>query len=145
MSVPFLDTNIIIRFLTQDDPEKFATCKALFERIERGEMSVYLPDVIVGECIFVLTSPRGYNLSRQEVAELLTPLLQLTNIEMQNRQILLRTLTIFAETKDLDFEDAYLIAAMEQAKATDLLSYDSDFDDFPFITRIEPQPLKQAA
>ncbi len=91
------------------------------------------------------TSPRSYNLSRQEVAELLTSLLQLTHIEMYNRQVLLRTLTIFAETKDLDFEDAYLVAAMEQSKATDLLSYDTDFDDFPFIKREEPQPLKQAA
>jgi predicted nucleic acid-binding protein len=145
MSVPFLDTNIIIRFLTRDDPEKFTACSALFERIERGETSVFLPDVIVGECIFVLTSVRGYNLSRQEVAALLTPLLQLTHIEMQNRQTLLRTLTIFAETKDLDFEDAYLIAAMEQTQTTHLLSYDTDFDDFPFITREEPVPEKQAA
>lgn len=85
MPVPFLDTNIIIRLLTQDDPEKFAACKALFERIERGETTVFLPDVIVGECIFVLTSTRGYNLSRQEVAELLTPLLQLTHVERNVR------------------------------------------------------------
>jgi uncharacterized protein len=145
MPVPFLDTNIIIRLLTQDDPEKCAACKALFERIERGETTVFLPDVIVGECIFVLTSPRGYNLSQKEAAELLTPLLQLTHVEVQNRQTLLRTLTIFAEAKDLDFEDAYLIAAMEQTKTTSLLSYDTDFDDFPFITREEPQPSKQAA
>jgi uncharacterized protein len=145
MSVPFLDTNIIIRFLTQDDPEKFAACKALFERIERGETTVFLPDVIVGECMFVLTSPRGYHLSRQEVAKLLTPLLQLTHIEMHNRQTLLRTLTLFAETQDLDFEDAYLIATMEQTKTPSLFSYDTDFDDFPCITREEPQPIKQAA
>jgi uncharacterized protein len=145
MSVPFLDTNIIIRFLTQDDPEKFTACQALFERIERGEITVFLPDVIVGECLFVLTSPRGYHLSRQEVAELLTPLLQLSHIEMQNRHTLLRTLTIFAETKDLDFEDAYLIAAMEQTKTPSLFSYDTDFDSFPSITREEPQPLKQVA
>ena len=32
-----------------------------------------------------------------------------------------------------------------QTKTTSLLSYDTDFDDFPFITREEPQPLKQAA
>src|SRR5947207_2993048 len=135
MSVPFLDTNVIIRFLTQDDPEKFAACKALFERIEQRETTVFLPDVIVGECIFVLTSPRCYHLSRQEVAELLTPLLQLSHIEMHNRHILLRTLTIFAETQDLDFEDAYLIAAMEQTKIPSLFSYDTDFDNFPGITR----------
>jgi predicted nucleic acid-binding protein len=145
MPVPFLDTNIIIRFLTRDDPEKFAACRALFAQIERGETSVFLPDVIVGECIFVLTSVRGYHLSRQEVAALLTPLLQLTHIEMQNRHILLRTLTIFAESKDLDFEDAYLIAAMEQTQTTHLLSYDTDFDGFPFITRKEPAPVQQAA
>ena|SRR5258706_11020063 len=138
MVVSFLDTNIIIRFLTKDDPAKFIACQALFEQIERGEVSVFLPDVIVGECIFVLSSPRNYNLPREEIAALLTPILQLTHVEMQNKQVLLRTLAIFAESKDLDFEDAYIIAALEQAKTNRLYSYDRDFDDFPFISREEP-------
>jgi hypothetical protein len=34
---------------------------------------------------------------------------------------------------------------MGQIKVTQLFSFDTDFDDFPFISREEPQPRKQAA
>jgi predicted nucleic acid-binding protein len=141
----YLDTNIIIRFLTGDDTKKQAASASLLKRIEAGELSVVVPDVVIAEAVYVLSSPRLYHHARQEVAELLTPLLQLPHFEVQNRQILLRALRVYADTKGLDFADAYIVAAMEQANATRLFSYDTGFDNFPFITREEPQPLKKAA
>ncbi len=141
----FVDVNIILRFLTGDDLKKQAACSALFERIEKGEARVFVPDVVIAEVVYVLSSPKSYHHSRQEVAELLTPLLNLSHLDVQNRHILLRALRIYADTKELDFPDAYIIAAMEQTKATHLISYDTDFDDFPFITREEPTPTKTAA
>src|SRR5579871_5261439 len=134
----FIDTNIIIRLLTGDDPERQAACAALFAHIEKGDITATTSDIVIAECVFVLSSPRLYNLSHQEVAALLTPLLQLFSFTVRNRQILLRALRIFADTQKLDFEDAHTIATLEQAKTTQLLSYDTDFDDFPFITREEP-------
>ena len=140
----FLDTNIILRFLTGDDPKKQAACSELFTQIERGEISVVVPDVVIAEVVFVLSSPRTYNHSRQEVAGLLTPLLHLSHLVVQNRHILMRALRIYADTQDLDFPDAYIVASMEQTESNTLFSYDRGFDDFPFITREEPQPIKQA-
>jgi predicted nucleic acid-binding protein len=141
----FIDTNIILRFLTGDDPTKFEACKALFEQIETGTISVFVPDVVIAEVVYMLSSPKTYNHSRQEVAELLTPLLHLSRFEVQNRHILLRALRIYADNKELDFPDAYIASAMEQTKNKQLFSYDHDFDDFPFITREEPKPLVKAA
>lgn len=34
MGEPYLDTNIIVRFLTGDNPEQQASAKTLFEQIE---------------------------------------------------------------------------------------------------------------
>src|SRR5260370_34173906 len=99
----YIDTNIIIRFLTGDDPKKQAACTSLFERVETGELSVVVPDVIIAEAVYVLSSPSLYHHTRQEVAELLTPLLQLPHLEVQNRQTLLRALRVYADTKGLDF------------------------------------------
>ena len=60
----FLDTNIIIHFLTGDDPAKQAAAKVLFERIENKELTVYAPDTVIGDAVFVLASPRHYHKSR---------------------------------------------------------------------------------
>src|SRR5438477_12421455 len=98
----FLDTNIILRFLTGDDPKKQAACSELFTQIERGQISVVVPDVVIAEVVFVLSSPRTYNHSRQEVAELLTPLLHLSHFVVQSRHILMRALRIYAATEALD-------------------------------------------
>jgi predicted nucleic acid-binding protein len=141
----YIDTNVIIRFLTGDDPKKQEASASLFERAETGELHIVVPEIVIAEAVHVLFSPKLYNHNRQEVAELLTPLLQIPNLEVQNRQTLIRALQVYAETKELDFPDAYIIASMEQTKATSLFSFDTDFDDFPFIRREEPQPLKKAA
>lgn len=134
----FLDTNIIIRFLTGDDVKKQAACASLFYQIEAGTLDVFVPDIVIAEAVHVLASPKLYNHSRSEVAALLIPLLHLPHLETQNKRILLRTLHIYADTKNLDFADACLIATMEQTKSDHLFSYDTDFNQFPFIKREEP-------
>jgi predicted nucleic acid-binding protein len=141
----YIDTNVIIRYLTGDDPRKQAASARLFEQVEKGELTIVVPEIIIAEAVHVLSSPKLYHHNRQEVAELLTPLLQIPNFEVQNRQTGIRALQIFADTKALDFPDAYIIASMELANATSLFSFDTDFDDFPFITREELAPGKQAA
>jgi predicted nucleic acid-binding protein len=131
----YIDTNIIIRFLTGDDPKKQEASASLFARVEKGELHIVVPELIIAEAVHVLSSPKLYNLNRQDVAALLTPLLQIPNLAVQNRQTLIRSLHVYADTKALDFPDEYIIAAMEQTKATTLFSFDTDFDDLPFITR----------
>jgi predicted nucleic acid-binding protein len=73
----FIDTNIIIRFLTGDDLKKQAACANLFERVAKGELHIVVPEIIIAEAVHVLSSPKLYKHNRQEVAELLTPLLQI--------------------------------------------------------------------
>jgi predicted nucleic acid-binding protein len=144
MKPHFIDTNIIIRFLTGDDPGKQAACAQLFQRVEKGERKVFVPDLILAECVYVLASPRLYNLTRDKIVSLLAPIVSLKHVEVQNRTTLSNALTLYATTR-LDFADAYILATMEQKKTNHLISYDSDFDDFPFITREEPTPAKKAA
>jgi len=139
-----LDANVIISFLTGDDPQRQEPCNVLFEQIERGEVQAGIPDVIIAEVVYVLSSPKTYNLPRQEIAELLTPIISLSHIDVHNRPVLLRTLRIYAESRELDFPDAYLVAAMEDTKEHTLISYDTDFDQFPNINRTEPE-LEKAA
>ncbi len=80
MMLPYLDTDVIIRLLTGDDPAKQAAASALFEHVEKGSLTIAAPDTVIADAVYVLTSPRLYNLSRAHVAALLTALIRLTQV-----------------------------------------------------------------
>lgn len=138
MSAPFIDTNVIIRFLTGDDHQKQERAAALFQQVEEGNLMIAAPDTVIADAVYVLSSKRLYHLDRVKVSALLTPLVRLPSFHVQNRQPVLRALEIYAAT-DLDFGDALIIGAMEQAKSHTLYSYDTGFDGFLGITRKEPK------
>ena len=137
MAYPFIDTDVIIRFLTGDDLKKQAAAAALFDHIEQGTLVATAPDTVIADAVYVLSSPNLYHLSRKEVQELLSALVHLPFFHVQNRLAVLRALELYGSTK-LDFGDALIIASMEQQHSHILYSYDADFDRFDSITRQEP-------
>ncbi len=137
MTQPFIDTDVIIRFLTGDDPEKQAAASALFEQVEQGLLAVQAPDTVIADAVYVLSSPRLYHLARGEILEMLAALVRLPQFHIQNRWSVLQALDIYASTR-LDFGDALIIASMQQQGSQVLYSYDADFDRIEGITRREP-------
>ena len=137
MAYPFLDTDIIIRFLTGDAPQKQAAAAALFQRIEQGSLTVAAPVTVIADAVFVLHSPRLYNKPRPEVQALLTPLVRLPHFRVQQRRMVLRALELYGGSAS-GFGDAVLLAAMQQAHSTTLYSYDEGFDKVAGVTRLEP-------
>jgi predicted nucleic acid-binding protein len=137
MTQPFIDTDVIIRFLTGDDPEKQAAATTLFEQIEQGLLTVQAPDTVIADAVYVLSSPRLYHLARGDIREMLAALVRLPQFHVQNRWSVLRALDLYASTK-LDFGDTLIIASMELQGSHLLFSYDADFDHVQGITRQEP-------
>lgn len=137
MTQPFIDTDVIIRLLTGDDPKKQAAATALFEKVEQGMLTVTAPDTVIADAVYVLSSPRLYHLPRSEVRKLLTALVHLPHFQVQNRLAVLRALELYGSNK-LDFGDVLIIASMEMQHSQILYSYDADFDRFDNITRQEP-------
>jgi predicted nucleic acid-binding protein len=137
MAEPFIDTDVIIRFLTGDDLAKQAAAAALFEQIEQGLLTVMAPDTVIADAVYVLASQRLYNVARMKVWELLAPLVRLPHFRIQNRLGVLRALEVYASS-NLDFGDALIIASMEHQESQILYSYDTDFDHISGITRQEP-------
>ena len=137
MTQPFIDTNVIIRLLTGDDPKKQAASATLFEQVEQGMLTVAAPDTVIADAVYVLSSPRLYHLARSEVRELLTALVHLPHFQVQNRLAVLRALELYGASK-LDFGDVLIIASMELQHSQILYSYDADFDRFDSIHRQEP-------
>jgi predicted nucleic acid-binding protein len=139
--VRFADANIFLRYLvdpvTPVDGRRFTACKALFGRVQLGEEEISTSEAILAEVFFVLTSPRQYGLSVVDAAERLEPILAMRGLRIPNKRICRRALSLLGSFPNLGFEDALTAANLLQSKLH-LLSYDSDVDRVPGITRIEP-------
>jgi predicted nucleic acid-binding protein len=138
----FLDTNIIIRYLTQDDEDKAARSRDLLKQVAAGSLTVVTSESIVVEAVQVLSSKQLYNQPRAKVASDLTTILSLPKLKLANKRTCLRALTLWANaSSSVDFVDALSVAHMEQQKITTIASFDQDFDRFPQIRRQEPSPI----
>lgn len=135
----FLDTNVILRFLTRDDEAKAEACFELFQRVSRGEEELSTCEAIVSEVVYVLSSARaGYRLGHEEIRARLLPILTLRGIRIPQKRVYIHALDIYASSIFLDFEDALAIAHMEHQGIDEILSYDRDFDRVEEITRVDP-------
>jgi predicted nucleic acid-binding protein len=133
----FVDTNIFLRYLTRDDPTKAEACFRLLERAKTGDVSLTTSESVIAEIVYVLSSPRVYHLSREEVRARLYPLLALEGLKIPDRRKYFRALDLYT-LHAIDFEDALTAATVEQSQLDGLYSYDTDFDKVAGVTRLEP-------
>ena len=138
----FVDTNIFLRYLVQPvtaiDQTRAEACRTLFERVGSGTEEITTSEVVLAEIAYVLASPRQYNMAPIDIAARLKPIIALPGLKLTQKRLYLRALDIYASYTDLDFEDAVSVAIVEQMDATELYSYDTDFDQVPSLTRVEP-------
>ncbi len=121
-----VDTNVILRYLVEDpdaiDP-KFVGVYSFFEKIETGRLMVQLPELVLFQAYFVLTS--YYRVPRSEAAKKLGSLVTFRGIRMAEKEIAIACLKRLEE-KNLDLVDAYLLAWAEQKGIPGIYSFDSD-------------------
>jgi predicted nucleic acid-binding protein len=131
-----LDTDVIIRLLTGDDPEKQARAEQLLESAERGDVELWLAATTVADAVFVLTSRRLYAVARGEAAELMLSFVTSPGVSCDQRDVVLTALELFSRF-NIDFGDAF-IAASALRDDSPVYSFDRDYDKIPGLRRIEP-------
>jgi predicted nucleic acid-binding protein len=137
MEAQFLDTNVIIRYLTRDDPDQAERARHVLREIEAGVAMVTTCEGVIIEAVHILSSKQLYNLARPAIRTHLGNILTLRGLRLQHKRTYLRALDLYAST-NLDFVDTLNIAHMERSKITTIISFDRDFDRFEQITRREP-------
>lgn len=129
-----VDSNVVIRFLTKDDPKKAESCRKLIEK-ELGSDNLLLSDLAIAEIIWVLESV--YKLKKDEIKEKTEAILNSKGLNFQNKNLLSEAIIVYS-TYNVDFIDAYQAVLMQHADINTIYSYDRDFDKLKNITRIEP-------
>mgnify|MGYP001587983227 CR=1 FL=1 len=135
MPTPFLDTNIFLRHLTGEPPDQAGGATALFEKIERGEITVTTSLIVIFEATFTLE--RFYKQKKENIRGMLLPLLELPSVRIKGKRQLQKVFALYVD-HNISFADAYHAIFMQQNKLKEIISFDKDFDKIFGITRQEP-------
>jgi predicted nucleic acid-binding protein len=130
-----LDANVILRFLLADHPDQSPRCRVLFTRLEAGKEAVFLPEIVVADVVWTLTS--FYRWPKEKTRGFLDRLLALRGLRTVDTALLSHSLQLFAE-RNIDFTDALVAAEMVAAGRSEIYSFDEHFNRISQITRIEP-------
>jgi predicted nucleic-acid-binding protein len=115
------DTNTLIRYLTRDDEPFYLRAKEFFDKVKEGSTRAVILESVIAECIYVLT--KIYKVPRNEAADSLTAILHYKGIENQDREELIRALSLFSE-RNIDVVDCILCVKASEPD-TSLFSFDS--------------------
>lgn len=132
----FLETSVLVRYLSGDDPRKASRCEQLLKDAQRGKVTLYVSHMMVAETIWVL-SGETYAVPKDEIVEHLRRLLNTPHLVCEDAPLILAALELF-RTKPISFIDAYHATVLPSRGITEFYSYDTDFDQVTGITRREP-------
>jgi predicted nucleic-acid-binding protein len=131
----FVDTNVFLRFLTNDDPAMARRAEALFEKAIAGKLSLETSLLVIAEMVWTLES--FYELTKSDVAAKVSILLNTPNLRVERADDLLEALDLYA-TKNIDFVDACHGVSLRGSGRT-VLSYDKKhFGRMEWLTVEEP-------
>jgi predicted nucleic acid-binding protein len=134
MTLSFLDTNIFLRHLLQDDPDHSPKASAFLKRIEAGEVKVRTSDTVIFETVFTLQ--KVYRRPKAAIRDSFLPLLELPGIVLPQKRRYRKVFSLYVEN-NLPFADAYHAVLMEQLNLTEIVTFDTDFDRIKGITRVK--------
>jgi len=136
MKTCFMDTNLFIRYLVNDDPEKADRVEKLLEQATSGKIRLVTADLVIAEVIWVLES--AYGLKNAEITPMVKGILATPGIEVTNAELVGRSLDYY-ESLNIDFIDGYIAAVMDKMKITEIYSFDKKhISRIKELKRIEP-------
>ena len=100
-----LDTNVLVRYIAQDDKTQSSLATALIEKECSVSMPGYVGLVVLAEVVWV--SESRYDATRKEVADIVRRILSIRQLVVQDAEIAWKALRLF-ETSKADFADCLI-------------------------------------
>lgn len=116
-----LDTNVLVRYLAQDDRVQAAVATALIENECTAERPGFVGLVVLAEVVWV--SESIYGATRADVADLVKRLLSIRQLTVQDAEVAWQALRQF-ESGRADFADCLIHRSAEAAGCPKTVSFD---------------------
>jgi predicted nucleic-acid-binding protein len=116
-----LDTNVLVRYVTQDDPIQSAKATAWIEERLTPENPGFISVVAMAETVWVLE--RTYGVADQDIAATIERLLQAEALVVENEQQVFAAMITLKENQG-SFADALIAALGVEAGCSGTLTFD---------------------
>lgn len=127
-----IDTNLLVRYLINDDQKKAAAVDNLLDKAINGEVKIIVPSVVIAELVWVLES--FYQLKPDAILELVEGIVNTSGLDVTDKSTVISALRLY-KNRNIDFIDAWII---EFAKERDIKTiYTFDKKHFRDIEGIE--------
>jgi len=111
-----LDTNILVRYFTQDDPVQSEVANRLIETHCSRSNPAHINQIVLCELVWVLR--RAYSYDKEQLLALLDQLLITVELDIENEELARKALTAW-RNGTADYSD-YLLALSNQASGCEL-------------------------
>ena len=115
-----LDTNVLVRFLTQDDDAQFQVAAGLIEGCTRDVPGYVCREVMI-ELVWVLE--RAYKYSHEEIAEALLSIVTASQLSVENAQDIASVVNLYRK-EGYDFADLMIRQAAQRTENRVLKTFD---------------------
>ena len=117
----FVDTNLFLRFLTDDVPAQADAVEKLLQQAAQNKIHLITNSMVIAEIVWTLES--YYERERQDIQNKVLAILNTSGLEIAESNLILKAIIWYAE-KNVDFIDAYNAAWMEQKGVEKIYTFD---------------------
>jgi predicted nucleic-acid-binding protein len=116
-----LDTNVLVRYVVQDDPRQSPKATRLIEALT-ADAPGHITTVSVIELVWVLQS--CYAAAHDEIANVLEQLLRTKEIVVESADTVWKALRVYHENVSADFADCLIERSAAEAGCGETLTFD---------------------
>jgi predicted nucleic-acid-binding protein len=129
-----VDTNILLRFLTDDEPRQSPAAKELFEQAQAGQVTLCIPFITIADTVFKLE--RHYGIERAAIGRELLKIVNAQGVVLFCPAWIIEAIEGY-RVNNVSFGDACL-AAEAKAEGLPVASFDKGLSKFAGLVRFEP-------
>lgn len=108
--IVFADTNLFLRYLTNDDVEQANAAESVLKKATNGDFLLFTNVLVVAEIVWVLN--KVYKTSAEDIRKGILGILNTKGIRIENETLITKAINMFV-IKNIDFVDAYSICWMQ--------------------------------
>ena len=116
-----LDTNVLVRYLTEDDPRQAAAAVKEIQGIGKKDEKLIVQPLVLCELAWVLDS--AYGVGKKELLDVFERILRTAQFEIPGKDLVWRSLADYRAGKG-DFSDHLLGRLNEDAGASVTITFD---------------------
>ena len=115
-----LDTNVLVRYIAQDDPEQSAIATAFINQLSRAAPG-FVTIVSIIEVVWVMQS--CYMATKPQITAILEKLISSQELVIENAETVIKALELFSVSK-ADFTDCLIERSAHHAGCSHTVTFD---------------------